>query len=160
MRRLTTVLAMVGTLGCGACGEPTPYQPAVGGHGFVEQALEENRYRVSFSGNRLTSRDTVENYLLYRAAEITVDEGFDHFLVVERDTERHTVYFPSVPVAGSFGIGVYGADGGGFGGFASGGARSSDRYTSYANIVMRPGPKSDGDPDAYDARSVLQRLAP
>ena len=46
--------------------KPTPYQAAQGGFGYSEQQTEENRYRVSFAGNSATSRQTVEEYLLYR----------------------------------------------------------------------------------------------
>src|SRR3546814_3976294 len=80
-----------GTLMLAGCASPTPYQPATG-HGFnrtgfSEQRIESNRYMVSFSGNSLTSRETVERYLLFRAAELTVQQGFDHFILVYRNTE-------------------------------------------------------------------------
>ena len=64
------------------CGTATPYQPATDGQGYAEQALERDRYRVTFVGNSLTSRETVENYLLFRAAEVTMSKGFDHFVMV------------------------------------------------------------------------------
>ena len=61
----------------GACkGQPTPYQPAVDGYGYSEQGIEDNRYRVIFAGNDYTKADTVQNYLLYRAAEVTLDHGY------------------------------------------------------------------------------------
>lgn len=160
IQRVMTATVIVATLGLGACGAPTPYQPAADGYGYAEQALEENRFRVSFSGNRLTSRETVENYLLYRAAEITVTRGFDHFVVAHWDTERKTTYFSTVPLTGYVGFGWYDSYGDPFGGFATARARPSDRYAAYANIVMQRGAKPAGDPDAYDARAVLGRLTP
>ena len=70
-----------------ACaGKPTPYQAAQGGFGYSEQQTEENRYRVSFAGNSASSRQTVEDYLLYRAAELTVQTGHDWFQVFDRNT--------------------------------------------------------------------------
>ena len=70
----------------------TPYQPATASSrlGFSDEQIESNRFRVSFAGNSLTSRETVERYLLYRAAELTVQRGFDHFILVTRDTETKT----------------------------------------------------------------------
>ena len=65
------------------CAVPTPYQPATKGYGYSEQQLESNRYRVTFSGNSVTPRDTVQNYLLYRAAEVTRESGHDYFTVVD-----------------------------------------------------------------------------
>lgn len=71
---------------------PTPYQPEVQGQrihgGYSEVRLGDNRYRVTFDGNTLTSRERVEGYLLYRAAELTVQNGYDWFRIVDRETER------------------------------------------------------------------------
>ena len=74
-----------------ACATATPYQPASkpGGYdGFSQTMLENNRARITFGGNSLTKRDTVENYLLYRAAEVAVERGFDYFELQERDVEK------------------------------------------------------------------------
>ena len=51
---------------------------------------KRDRFRVSFAGNSFTSRETVERYLLFRAAELTVQNGFDHFILVDRDTDKQT----------------------------------------------------------------------
>lgn len=77
-----------------ACTTPTPYQPyraemAGGVHGgFSDQQLAPDRFRVKFHGNELTSRERVEGYLLYRAAELTVQNGYDWFRIVDRQTEH------------------------------------------------------------------------
>lgn len=72
----------------GACATATPYQAAAGSNsGYADQQIESNRWSVSFAGNSQTDRKTVETYLLYRAAELTVQQGFDHFKVVRRDTD-------------------------------------------------------------------------
>src|SRR5690606_16005552 len=70
-----------------ACSTPTPYQSAdKRGNGFSDTKIQSNRFRVSFKGNEKTKRETVENYLLYRAAEITQDQGQDYFVVDDKDT--------------------------------------------------------------------------
>ena len=56
--------------------------------GYSEQRLAPDRYIVKFHGNELTSRDRVEGYLLYRAAEVTTQNGYDWFTVVDRRTEH------------------------------------------------------------------------
>lgn len=74
-----------------ACATSTPYQPASkpgGFDGFSQTMIENDRARVTFGGNSLTERETVENYLLYRSAEIAVERGFDHFTLAERATEE------------------------------------------------------------------------
>jgi len=64
-----------------ACATATPYQAASAPgafDGFSQTMIENDRARVSFGGNSLTDRETVENYLLYRAAELAVERGFDN----------------------------------------------------------------------------------
>jgi hypothetical protein len=89
-KRWRSLLAPVAVaLALAACATATPYQPLRGSSGgFSEQRIEQNRYRVSFTGNSYTSRQRVENYLLYRAAELTLANGYDTFTIVRRDTER------------------------------------------------------------------------
>ena len=87
MRRVLISMAALSMLA--ACASPTPYQAADGSRrGYTEQQIETNRFRISFDGNSLTDRETVETYLLYRAAELTVEEGYDHFMVVTRATDE------------------------------------------------------------------------
>lgn len=143
---------------------PTPYQPAVGGgFGYEQQRIESDRFRVSFSGNSLTDRQTVENYLLFRAAELTVADGRDYFIVVSRDVERMDQYrtyapppervpywdpfrktwrFRTVP------------------GFGPGETVSYSYYEAVADIVLYRGAPPAGRADAYDARDVLATLGP
>lgn len=76
------------------CSQPTPYQPesvssAVRG-GYSHERIAADLFRVRFHGNSLTSRETVEAYLLYRAAELTIEQGGDWFAILDRETE-HTV---------------------------------------------------------------------
>lgn len=87
----------------GACATATPYQAAGKlDRGFSEQKIEDNRFQVQFAGNSLTDRKTVETYLLYRAAELTKQSGFDHFRVVRRDTDADTRVIATGPVYSPF----------------------------------------------------------
>lgn len=76
------------------CSQATPYQPesassAVHG-GYSQERLGPDMFRVRFHGNSFTSRETVEAYLLYRAAELTIEQGGSWFAILDRETE-HTV---------------------------------------------------------------------
>ena len=51
--------ALLATSLVAGCTQPTPYAPAVDGKGYKEQQLENDRYRVSFTGNSATPRETV-----------------------------------------------------------------------------------------------------
>ena len=88
---LTSALASVAL--ATACATATPYAPASnGGYGYSDVRIEPTRYRVTFSGNSLTEREDVENALLYRAADLTIQNGFDWFEVVTRDTDAERRY--------------------------------------------------------------------
>ena len=155
-------LIVAASLGLSACGTATPYQAAVDGKGYADQAIEEDRFRVTFTGNTLTPRETTENYLLYRAAEVTLQRGFDHFIVVDRDTERTTRFISTTDgFVGRAGFHTFrGGHPFGVGGFTTTTTRPRSSYAAYANIVMRDGEKPADDVNAYDARDVLAQLSP
>lgn len=166
-----------GILAVGACISATPYGPADRtGFGYADQRIDANRYRVTFRGNSSTAREAVENFLLYRAAELTVQNGFDHFIVVENDTEARS-YFSSLygpaytgfgPFYGRYGYrrGFYGAFpyypyGFGFGpGFYGDTVRENTQYTAIAFISLHEGAKPSDEPAAFNAREVIENLRP
>ncbi len=160
-----------------ACETATPYQPAntqgdqVSG-GYSDQQIEPDRWRVSFAGNDLTSRDTVEKYLLFRAAQLTLAQGYDWFETTDRHTERKTDYVGDASWGGYWGpqwglwsprVGWgYGYWGGpGWAGWEGPGAVDIEqvrRYNASTEIVMGRGPKPANDPKAFDAHAVVQNL--
>lgn len=153
------------TLTAACTSGPTPYQPAVGyARGYTETKIEDARYRISFKGNTLTERETVENYMLYRAAELTVQSGYDTFTIVNRDTEKdkRTRYTGGF-YGPRFSYMYYSPRWGWVGGWDPFWDMPSRRetvtsYETFAEIVMSKGPKGS-DPNAFDARQVSQNLA-
>lgn len=163
MKRSITIAAAL--LFLSACSTaPSVYAPAEEGrYGYSEQRLENNRYRVSYAGNSATSREKVEDYLLYRASELTLQTGHDYFVITSRDTEPRTSYYGGgSPYAGwPPGYGFYGYGGSGFGwGLSTSTARPVTRYRAYADIVLHRGEKPEGNNWAYDARDVMNQLGP
>jgi hypothetical protein len=80
---------LVIALGLGACASTSPkYVPAANAedHGYYSTRLGENRYRVVYNGNVRTGLNTTRGYALLRAAELTVQEGYDWFQIVDRET--------------------------------------------------------------------------
>src|SRR5262245_24298088 len=68
---------------------PTPYQAASSSQtGYSDLRIEADRYRITFRGNSSTSKDAVESYMLYRAAELTLQNGYDKFTVAHRDSDK------------------------------------------------------------------------
>lgn len=151
--RSTLLLALAGLLTLAACAKPTPYQPAGDRYGYAERQIETNRYRVSFEGNSATPRETVERYLLYRAAELTLDGGDDYFRIADKDTETKTTYYSS-----GFGFGNFAYTRRVFASTAVGDAYPVSRYEAYADIQTFKGEKPADDPQAYDAHDVVDRL--
>lgn len=158
-----------------ACTTATPYGPASGsrGYGFSDQRIEENRYRVTFRGNSVTSRETVENALLYRAAELTVERGYDYFIAIESDTEANRSYSTSSSPAfyGRYGYGYpfhrpfygfpYYAYGFGWGQpYFDSYTREVTRYSAVTFVAMFRGDKPEDNPQAFDAREVMANLRP
>lgn len=180
-RILALAAALAGSAALAGCMTATPYQPATASSrlGFSDEQIESNRFRVSFAGNSLTSRETVERYLLYRAAELTVQRGFDHFILVTRDTETKTdTYRTPGPYYGPGPWGYWSPSWRFYRG-PRWGWRSYDpfwddpfwrdrdwdyrtvrQYEAMAEIVTGRGPKPRDNVRAFDAREVLDRLGP
>ena len=152
-----------------ACATSTPYAPATEGrYGYSETQIETNRYTVSFSGNSLTDLKTVENYLLYRAAELTDAKGYDYFVVVERkvDTDKKVqgTGFDTGPFHPAFSYQYYHPRYGWryrsdpF--FNDVTLREVTKYEAIAEVIMKKGDKPEADPNAYAADQVLTSLGP
>jgi len=184
-KRAALAAVLAGATLLASCATPTPYRPATGQGfnrtGFSDQQIEANRFAVTFAGNSYTSRETVERNLLFRAAELTLQNGFDHFILSERDTDKQTRTYTTPGIGyGGFG-GGYGFGGGfwspswryygrGFGWRSwspfygdpfwdrSVDVRTVDRYEASAEIVVGRGPKPAGNLRAFDARQVIENL--
>ncbi len=158
----TAIARVIGLLTLGllaACTQPTPYAPADGSDGYREQQLAPNRYRVIVSGNRLTPREQVADYLLYRAAELTQAGGGTAFTVITRDIEKRTSYrrIGTRP--------VYSPCTGCFdacwpcGYFDDVTVHPEVRYRASAEILVHTDSPTRPGPDTYTAAEIRDRLA-
>ena len=66
----------------GLQGCSTPYQSLGFGGGYTDMRLNENTFKVSFRGNGYTSTDKVQNLLLRRCAELTLQSGYKYFVML------------------------------------------------------------------------------
>lgn len=164
----------------GACATSTPYQQQsiasdVAG-GYSSERISEDRFQVEFRGNEFTDRERVENYLLFRAAELTRENGYDWFRTVRANTDEnvqqrlvrepfHTGrygYFG--PSWGYYGTGFGWRSWDPFlapGPFLGGGidVRTIERYRATATIEMGRGVAPD-DPSIFRADRVIADLRP
>ena len=89
MKLLTTLLG-IALFSLAGCATQTPYKPAAerGAEGYTETQLTENRYRITFVGNTVTPSETVKDFALLRAAELTLQHGYEWFRIMERDNDK------------------------------------------------------------------------
>lgn len=154
--------------------EPTPYQPAAEGAGYSEASFgyfetrSDGGYVVRFDGNDTTERQAVEDYALYRAAEIAQRDAHARFAVLDRMVERRVVREPTSIRPYSLGYTNYGPP--------SGYRRSNamlptlrpgdytwrDVVSYSAELRVQPftGQPPEGAVRVYDAREVMDRLGP
>ncbi|HWA70317.1 MAG TPA: hypothetical protein VG821_10860 [Rhizomicrobium sp.] len=157
------------------CMQPTPYAPRMEGQrtGYTDRALTANRYRVTFTGNSATPRETVESYLLLRAAEVTRAAGYDNFMFDTRNTRAHHTVTAIPEGPGPYwgagwgrrgGFGYWGGFGG-WGGYGFGYDPTVDvvvrtNYQAYAEIVMLTPDQAAREPRALSASDVIAHIGP
>jgi hypothetical protein len=175
--KLAAAAGLAATLALAGCASPTPYQPIRSASssqgGYSEIQIDRDYWRVNFRGNTLTSRERVEGYLLYRAAELTLQQGNDWFEVYTRDVER-TVR--QEPIRGSafynpwygysywrprwnyynrpYGWRAWDP----YWGDPFFDAREVERYEASAEIAMHRGSPPREGRRVFDAREVIDRL--
>ncbi len=93
-RWMMTTLACVILAGCAA----TPYQrigsKTDGGYSSIRHA--KDTYTVTFSGNEYSAQDRVYDFALLRAAELTIECNFTHFVLLDdRDASRTSTRYIS-----------------------------------------------------------------
>jgi hypothetical protein len=168
--------AVLLALGVAACATGPTYRPRGPGDvvGYTDQRLTQNRFRVTFSGHSGTRREEVEDHLLRRAAEVTLQNGFTHFVFDARDTEPRTYFRSNFIPRSRFGFGFglgpryWGPRSWYYSSFAFGDpffdrrfdAYPVTRYEAYSEIVTLNQQQATAEPDAIDAREVLASLPP
>ena len=65
-----------------ACASPTPYQRNGLSGGYSEEQTGRRTWVVKVEGNIYTSPDRVQNMLILRAADLTLEQGFQYFRIL------------------------------------------------------------------------------
>lgn len=184
VRRGVAASALALSLALAGCATPTTYHPAsdvsANSPGYSDQQLTSDTYQVNFTGNSVTSRDTVDRYLFYRAAQLTLQKGYRTFTMVKDKTALdQNVYANLEPAGPGFGWGGWGGywapswryhgafgwrswapwTGGPFWGDQVD-INTVDNYQATAIIQMSNTPVTADTKRAFDAQTVIDRLAP
>lgn len=165
-------LTVLCALSFSACASLPIYHPAskIGASGFSDQKIDETHYRVAFQGDASTPRHRVEDYLLFRAAELTDEKGYDYFVIIEKETDSKTTiktvrrsalygrydHFHGHPHY-RFPYYAYGYE---WGYPLDTETREYTRYSAMAYIDMFKGQKPADNDYAFDASDVMENLGP
>ena len=88
--KIMLVLAVLIMAGCAS--QPDYRQAKKGGFGYTESKLSDTQYRVHFKAKG-SDKGKAMDYAMLRAAELTLLEGYDWFVVTDRETlvDKETV---------------------------------------------------------------------
>jgi hypothetical protein len=147
------------------CVHPAPFAPRGPNDrtGYTDRQLAQNRWRVTFTGNSATPRDQVEDYLLLRAAQVTLAAGATHFLFDSRDTAANTRVsaIPEYDPGPYWGRGWRFHPGFGYDPFGPDvDIVTTTSFQAYAEIVTLSDEQAAHEPRAVDARTVLEHMTP
>ena len=139
----------------------TTYHASSFSGGFSETQLAENMFRVSFNGNGYTGRNRVVDFTLLRSAELTLEHGFTHFVII--DSSQHTsVSTTTTPTtahttgsASMYGDTVYGSS---TTTVRPGKTRTISKPSSANTIVLFNGKPETGEL-SYDARFLFDSIS-
>jgi hypothetical protein len=130
------------------CLSPTPFKQAErrAGDGYTVERLETDHFRIGFAGNEATSPRQVADSLAYLAAQVTLRNDADYFIVAANRMDRATTYH----AMGGYSEDVYCCRLRGV---------TGHEYEATAEITIRRGKAPPDDPAAHDAREVAEALA-
>ena len=146
------------------------------GVGYSELAIQDNTYKVTFTGGEGDTLDEVRNHFLHRCAELAVLNGKQYFTVEENDEQKYhhdegSMTFSdthSTSTAHLDALATYAPDyaalhGTGFGhGHSSTHSHTINRkYNTYERSAVVHFYKKGQQPEhAYDAQLIMRQFTP
>lgn len=101
IKKSRNLIACVGTVlslamvGCSSTpvATPTPYKSAStkAAYGYSSEKISESEYKVLFKATDKTPADKVQQYALYRAAEIAQKQGFNYLAIVKTNVNKKPI---------------------------------------------------------------------
>lgn len=147
------VIAAIGALSVAACQTPSPYpsQP-----GFYEAQIDSTHTQITYVTPQNMPRPQAEQFLMLRAADITLEQGHDWFRIISRGSDVRRPTGPTISLgAGNTSFGRSSSVGVGVG--TSFNLDGGPKPVLLMEIVMGDGPVAD-DRTTYDAAEVAQTI--
>jgi len=158
-------------LALAACAGGPVYRPASseGAVGYTDMPLSGGHYLVTFTGSQNMDLEEVRQYLRRREAELTLHEGYSHFVVFTSRSEADVRMVPSSD--------FWNPENGYLAGYITrdgspsmsgetgarrpwvGDANKTTRYSVISEIVLLKPAEAAKNSDAQSARRVLDRYA-
>ena len=135
MRTKLILICLMATLLTGCA---TKYQAWSKYQGYKETKTEDDRLKVAFEANMYTDTQTVKDYLLYRCAELTLENEFDYFIIIEQKDDTSRDYMASSGV-----------------GYASG---QMNNAPAYSYVIKCGKGEKPNEYNAYNAKDVKNNL--
>ena len=145
MNKILLVLA-VGIF-IGGCA--TSYQKDGFTGGFSETQMSENVWRVHFKGDGFTSMERATDFCLLRSAELTVENGYKYFSLMEENSSNKQKTFTSTPQAhtNAFGTTTF-----------TGGQTFTSNHPRVQNTILMLKEKPNNASIVYEAAFLVRSL--
>ncbi len=107
--------------------------------GFSETQLSENVWIVNFRGNRYTRKERTVDLSLLRSAELTLENGFNYFVIADSGTDIRTETYATHSIMNDISI-------------------HTSRKPTSSNIVIMFKEKPENTPNAFDAKFIIKSI--
>jgi hypothetical protein len=144
-----TLIAVLLTGLLAACA--TPYGKYGVAGGYTDNRIDENTFSISVDTNGFTSQQTTSMHALYRAAELTVESGFDYFVIFGRESNPTSMGMVMPSTSTTYGRTT-----------TTGATTVLPMVFPNSTLLIKSfkGTKPEGNANAYDARSLMKYLGP
>lgn len=136
--------------------------------GYSEIKLNDRTYQITFNGNAYTSQSKVKRFALRRAAELTIQNGGTHFIILTNNTAVETSTHTQPTTVTTHGTSTYMGHGIGTGSYLGvSGVGMTDSYTTInpgstyqmheysSNLTIKILDNNKRYRDAYEAQTIL-----
>ncbi len=87
MKRIILILILISMAGCAPQYQKKEYSF---GTGFSETQLDENIFRVTYTGDDFTDNEATADFSMLRCAELTMEQGYKYFVPIADNSSIKT----------------------------------------------------------------------